>query len=108
MRIFCRVSQGHTPVLKADVVAIIESPDDQYKVTLTDTGEGIDAVANDGVYTAMFVRYTTDGRFTVSVQVSNDNDESILVIPVKYRRNGLQGLCKYNNQGCVLSGLNLV
>ena len=40
VRLFCRVHQGNSAVLDADVVAIVEAPDGEIQVSLHDDGRG--------------------------------------------------------------------
>ncbi|KAL8565740.1 hypothetical protein ACOMHN_018657 [Nucella lapillus] len=69
--IFAELVRGRSPVLEADVFAIIERPKSgPLKVPLADNGVGSDVIKDDGVYAA-FVLATDlsgDGRYNIKIQ----------------------------------------
>ncbi|XP_070559130.1 calcium-activated chloride channel regulator 1-like [Ptychodera flava] len=76
--IYAEVSQGHSPVLQANVVATVErpSPHGTVQLQLLDSGTGADIIKDDGIYSGYFVDFveTTCGsacRYSVQVTANN-------------------------------------
>ncbi|CAH1784722.1 unnamed protein product, partial [Owenia fusiformis] len=70
--IYAEVNQGYNPVVHAKVVATVERPEgDSVDVELFDAGIGADTSANDGVYSAYFTQFTKDGRYSLSILVTD-------------------------------------
>ncbi len=71
VRIYASVKQGSLPVLDANVVATIVTPDggNAVKVQLSDAGTGYpDVTSYDGVYSAYFVGFTpVSGAYAVTI-----------------------------------------
>uniref|UniRef100_A0A8C8RCH7 Chloride channel accessory 2 n=1 Tax=Pelusios castaneus TaxID=367368 RepID=A0A8C8RCH7_9SAUR len=74
MVVYARVSQGLSPVLGANVTAIIK-PENGNSVILEllDNGAGSDIVKNDGVYSKYFYSFSENGRYNLKVHVQRAN-----------------------------------
>ncbi|ELT99722.1 hypothetical protein CAPTEDRAFT_184940 [Capitella teleta] len=69
-KLYAKVKQGNLPIIDASVRAIVETPTgEDIRLNLADNGVGPDAIANDGVYSADFVSYTSAGRYQAKASV---------------------------------------
>ncbi|XP_022110071.1 epithelial chloride channel protein-like [Acanthaster planci] len=74
--IYCEVTQGELPVIRAEVKALVERPGDgafseSIVVELFDLGTGADTEKDDGIYSAYFISFTGDGIYKVTFEVEN-------------------------------------
>ncbi|XP_038649697.1 calcium-activated chloride channel regulator 1-like [Scyliorhinus canicula] len=68
--IYAEISQGFSPVMFANVTAIIERPTGRpIEERLSDDGTGADVVKNDGIYTKKFFKFSGYGRYNFKVRV---------------------------------------
>uniref|UniRef100_A0ABM5G8L8 Calcium-activated chloride channel regulator 2-like n=1 Tax=Pogona vitticeps TaxID=103695 RepID=A0ABM5G8L8_9SAUR len=74
MTVYTRVHQDFSPILGANVTAIIEPEDgDPIFLDLLDNGAGADLIKNDGVYSKYLFRFTRSGRYSFKVHVHRNN-----------------------------------
>ncbi|XP_041457892.1 calcium-activated chloride channel regulator 1-like isoform X1 [Lytechinus variegatus] len=74
LEIFAEVRKGYLPVVNAGVQAVIESPGlATTYLPLFDNGAGADITKNDGIYSAYFLQFDNNGRYSIKVQVSNED-----------------------------------
>ncbi|XP_067394360.1 calcium-activated chloride channel regulator 2 [Emydura macquarii macquarii] len=74
MVVYARVSQGLSPILGANVTAIIKPGNgDPVILELLDNGAGSDIVKNDGVYSKYFYSFSENGRYNLKVRVQRAN-----------------------------------
>ncbi|CAM5135478.1 unnamed protein product [Eretmochelys imbricata] len=70
MVVYARVSQGLSPILGANVTAIIKpGTGDPIVLGLLDNGAGSDIVKNDGVYSRYIYSFSENGRYNLKVCV---------------------------------------
>ncbi|XP_058863762.1 calcium-activated chloride channel regulator 1-like [Acipenser ruthenus] len=68
--IYAEVNQGYTPVINANVTAIIELANTStVELSLLDSGSGADAFKNDGVYSSYFFSFGGNGRYSLKIKV---------------------------------------
>ncbi|XP_003478843.2 calcium-activated chloride channel regulator 1 [Cavia porcellus] len=68
MIVYANIHQGASPILGAQVTAVIESANGKtVTLELLDNGAGADATKNDGVYSRYFIAYDTNGRYSVKI-----------------------------------------
>ncbi|XP_050731210.1 calcium-activated chloride channel regulator 1-like [Eriocheir sinensis] len=91
--IFAEVKQGHSPVVQADVRAVVTPPGEfgtQVMYTLLDNGQGADRLAGDGIYSRYMTKYPSTGRYSVKAQVINGDkaliNKGFLTSPQRRRR----------------------
>lgn len=78
-RIYARVTKGAKIVIRATVIATIQRPASYpVDVVLLDDGAGADRQKDDGLYSAYFTQYTSNGRYSISVTVTNDGDALVV------------------------------
>ncbi|XP_038047850.1 calcium-activated chloride channel regulator 3A-1-like [Patiria miniata] len=74
--LYVSVGQGYTPVVDADVRAVVDLPCGNGKETMTlhpkDDGIGADITKDDGVYSSYFTEFCGKGRYSVNIEVIND------------------------------------
>ncbi|XP_019643985.1 PREDICTED: epithelial chloride channel protein-like [Branchiostoma belcheri] len=82
LRIFASVRRGYLPVIGAVVKVLIEKPPSGQaeEITLLDNGAGADVAMNDGVYSRYFFRFSTNGRYGVSVKVDNSQGDAGYIV----------------------------
>ncbi|XP_019386698.1 PREDICTED: calcium-activated chloride channel regulator 2 isoform X1 [Crocodylus porosus] len=69
MVVYAQVSQGLSPILGANVTAIIEPENgDPIILELFDNGAGSDVVQNDGVYSKYLFSFPGNGKYNLKVQ----------------------------------------
>ncbi|XP_062992777.1 calcium-activated chloride channel regulator 2-like [Elgaria multicarinata webbii] len=72
--VYAQVNQGFSPILGANVTAVIEPEDgDPIILDLFDSGAGADIIKNDGVYSKYLFSFTRNGRYSLKVHVQRDN-----------------------------------
>ncbi|KAK3867102.1 hypothetical protein Pcinc_027416 [Petrolisthes cinctipes] len=72
--IYAEVKQGNSPVVDADVRALVTPPMESEPAQvyiLRDNGQGADILAGDGIYSRYMTRYPTTGRYSVKAQVTD-------------------------------------
>ncbi|XP_071497498.1 calcium-activated chloride channel regulator 1-like isoform X2 [Diadema antillarum] len=70
LAIYAQVQQGYESVGDADVEAIItDEQGTKTTISLLDNGSGSDLMRADGVFSAYFLQFTSDGRYNVKVNV---------------------------------------
>ncbi|XP_035689228.1 calcium-activated chloride channel regulator 1-like isoform X1 [Branchiostoma floridae] len=68
--LYALVEKDYACVIGADVTAVVTRPHGKdAEVMLKDDGQGVDAVENDGIYSAEFERFLGNGRYNVMVKV---------------------------------------
>ncbi|XP_022098385.1 epithelial chloride channel protein-like isoform X2 [Acanthaster planci] len=76
--LYVSVGQGYTPVVEADVKAVVDLPcgNGNESVTLRpkDNGIGADIHKNDGVYSSYFTEFCGAGRYGVNIEVINNGE----------------------------------
>ncbi|XP_078500242.1 calcium-activated chloride channel regulator 1-like [Lissotriton helveticus] len=79
MVVYADVSRGFSPVLGANVTAIIELTSGKpVTLDLVDDGSGADIAKNDGIYSKFFYSYNGDGRYNLKVRVHGKNTDDSL------------------------------
>ncbi|XP_061489542.1 calcium-activated chloride channel regulator 2-like isoform X2 [Rhineura floridana] len=74
MIVYAQVSQGFSPILGANVTAVIEPENgDPIILDLFDNGAGADMIKNDGVYSKYLFSFMRNGRYNLKVYVERDN-----------------------------------
>uniref|UniRef100_A0A8C4W5C3 Chloride channel accessory 2 n=1 Tax=Gopherus evgoodei TaxID=1825980 RepID=A0A8C4W5C3_9SAUR len=74
MVVYAQVSQGLSPILGANVTAIIKpETGDPLILELLDNGAGSDIVKNDGVYSRYIYSFSENGRYNLKVHVQRAN-----------------------------------
>ncbi|KAJ6656263.1 hypothetical protein lerEdw1_003919 [Lerista edwardsae] len=74
MIVYAQVHQGFSPILGANVTAIIEPErGDPLTFDLLDNGSGADVIKNDGVYSKYLFSFMETGRYSVKVHVQRDD-----------------------------------
>ncbi|CAH2311857.1 epithelial chloride channel -like [Pelobates cultripes] len=82
MVVYALVKQGLMPVTGVNVTAIIESDNGNVEILeLLDNGAGADVAKNDGIYTRYFIAFSTNGRYSLKVQVRGEDTKSRLALP---------------------------
>ncbi|XP_064595933.1 calcium-activated chloride channel regulator 1-like [Liolophura sinensis] len=82
--LYVSVSKGLSPVLHANVTAILERPDysnvtaPPIHLPVRDNGAGADVEKDDGIYTTYVTYFTDNGRYNVKVKVTA-SPESVVV-----------------------------
>ncbi|XP_062412563.1 calcium-activated chloride channel regulator 1-like [Sardina pilchardus] len=76
MVVYASVTQKGLPVIKADVIATLESNTEKIPLQLEDKGTGADAFRHDGIYSAYFTEMKT-GRYSLKVRVTNQEKARI-------------------------------
>uniref|UniRef100_A0A8D0DVM5 VWFA domain-containing protein n=1 Tax=Salvator merianae TaxID=96440 RepID=A0A8D0DVM5_SALMN len=75
--IYAEVSQGLLPVIGANVTATVEpQTGTPVELQLFDSGTGADIQKNDGIYSAYFINFTLNGRYSIKVRVEG-KDETV-------------------------------
>ncbi|XP_072166789.1 calcium-activated chloride channel regulator 1-like [Diadema setosum] len=75
--VFAVVRENHDPVAGARVEATISSSTGTTRlVQLSDSGTGSDKVKDDGIYSAVFLEFDSDGRYEVTVRVQGTTTET--------------------------------
>ncbi|XP_071485112.1 calcium-activated chloride channel regulator 1-like [Diadema antillarum] len=70
LAIYAQVQQGYESVIDADVEAIItDEQGTKTTISLLDNGSGSDLMRADGVFSAYFLQFTSNGRYNVKVNV---------------------------------------
>ncbi|KAL8587151.1 hypothetical protein ACOMHN_026119 [Nucella lapillus] len=80
--LFAELVQGRSPVLNADIVAVIERPQSApLRVGLHDNGMGSDIIRDDGVYAAYVMAgdMKGNGRYNIKVLAQGENGATRLV-----------------------------
>ena len=68
------VTKRYNYIICADVIATVDRPKGQpILIQLYDNGLGADKVANDGLYSAVFSKFNSNGRYGVNARVVNNN-----------------------------------
>ena len=76
--IYTEITKGKTAVVGADVVALVQRPDGKViEVKLYDDGTNFDVVANDGIYTNAFTKFSSNGRYSVSAKVESTSKTGV-------------------------------
>uniref|UniRef100_S4RLT1 Chloride channel accessory 1 n=1 Tax=Petromyzon marinus TaxID=7757 RepID=S4RLT1_PETMA len=71
LTIYAEVKRGTTPVVGANVTALIERPGSAtLEIELLDNGASADIKKDDGVYSRYFTQYTSSGRYSLKVRVA--------------------------------------
>uniref|UniRef100_A0A674ISQ1 VWFA domain-containing protein n=1 Tax=Terrapene triunguis TaxID=2587831 RepID=A0A674ISQ1_9SAUR len=74
MVVYAQVSRGLSPILGANVTAIIKpETGDPLILDLLDNGAGSDIVKNDGVYSRYIYSFSENGRYNLKVRVQRAN-----------------------------------
>ncbi|XP_055470384.1 calcium-activated chloride channel regulator 1 [Psammomys obesus] len=72
--VYTTIRQGASPILKANVTALIESVNGKtVTLELLDNGAGADATKNDGVYSRFFTAFDTNGRYSIKIRAHGGN-----------------------------------
>uniref|UniRef100_A0A8D0DVM1 Chloride channel accessory 2 n=1 Tax=Salvator merianae TaxID=96440 RepID=A0A8D0DVM1_SALMN len=72
--VYAEVSQGFSPILAANVTAVIEPENgDPIFMDLFDNGAGADSIKNDGVYSRYLFAFMQNGRYSLKVHVKSSN-----------------------------------
>ena len=68
------VTKRFNYIICADVIAVVDRPRGKpIVVQLFDNGLGADKVPNDGLYSGVFAKFNTNGRYGVMARVINNN-----------------------------------
>nr|XP_004653715.2 calcium-activated chloride channel regulator 1 [Jaculus jaculus] len=68
MIVYATIRQGASPILRANVIALIEAVNGKtVYLELLDNGAGADVTKDDGVYSRYFTAYDTNGRYSVKI-----------------------------------------
>ncbi|XP_055978829.1 calcium-activated chloride channel regulator 1 [Sorex fumeus] len=69
MVVYAKIHQGAKPILRASVIALIESASGKtVTLELLDNGAGADANKDDGIYSRYFTSYNENGRYSVKIR----------------------------------------
>lgn len=98
---YAEVKQGFFPVIRATVIATIETPGDPVELNLFDTGAGADITKDDGIYSRYFTQFIGLGFYGMKVRVEN-NGEAIILKPSV--RSPYSGVDMYFNPEILLAG----
>ncbi|XP_043942808.1 calcium-activated chloride channel regulator 1-like [Protopterus annectens] len=78
MVVYAEVSQGFLPVVKATVIATIESENGKsVTLELFDNGADPDVARCDGIYSRYFTSFTGSGRYSLKVRVQGKETTSL-------------------------------
>ncbi|NWX81957.1 CLCA2 regulator, partial [Nothoprocta pentlandii] len=79
MVVYVQVSQGFSPILGANVTAIISPQNgDPVSLELFDNGAGSDIVKNDGIYSKYLFSFPGNGRYSLKVHVHASANRTIV------------------------------
>ncbi|XP_053326282.1 calcium-activated chloride channel regulator 1-like [Spea bombifrons] len=82
MIVYAIVTQGLSPVLGANVKAIIETQNGiSHTLDLLDNGAGADIIKNDGIYSKYFTNFNGNGRYNLKVYIQGNGKNSKLAVP---------------------------
>ncbi|KAM8930989.1 calcium-activated chloride channel regulator 1-like [Pelodytes ibericus] len=82
MIVYAIVTKGHSPVLNANVTAMIEPQGGAIQsLQLLDNGAGADILKGDGIYSKYFISYVGNGRYNLRVRVESTTEQSKLAAP---------------------------
>ncbi|XP_053549665.1 calcium-activated chloride channel regulator 1-like [Bombina bombina] len=100
MTVYAFVKQGHSPVLGANVTAIIEPQNGNVQtMQLMDNGAGADIIKNDGIYSKYFLSQSGNGRYSLKVRVESKGRDSKLAKP----NNGAYYIPAYIRNGSIIA-----
>nr|XP_033771692.1 calcium-activated chloride channel regulator 2-like [Geotrypetes seraphini]XP_033771693.1 calcium-activated chloride channel regulator 2-like [Geotrypetes seraphini] len=81
--IYAEVHQGFSPILGANVTAVIEpETGDPIVLSLADDGAGADVVKNDGIYSKYLFSFTENGRHSLKVYAQGTN-KTVMLGPIQ-------------------------
>ncbi|XP_076448467.1 calcium-activated chloride channel regulator 4-like [Babylonia areolata] len=92
--VFAELVQGRSPVLNADITAVLERPQSaKLNVPLRDNGMGSDIIKGDGVYSAFVLASDMkgNGRYNVKIQARGAEGSAQLVVGGKGAFSGALG-----------------
>ncbi|XP_046578627.1 calcium-activated chloride channel regulator 1-like [Haliotis rubra] len=79
--VYTYVHIGYNPIIHASVqVTVDRSPQPSVTLILKDNGQVVDARANDGVYSAVFLEFTTNQRYSMQTSVSSVENQTLIMI----------------------------
>ncbi|XP_067667836.1 calcium-activated chloride channel regulator 1-like [Haliotis asinina] len=79
--VYTYVHRGYSPIINAYVkVTVDRSPQPSVTLTLKDNGQVVDARANDGVYSAVFLDFTTNQRYSMQTSVASVEHQTLIII----------------------------
>ena len=77
------ITKRYNYIICADVIAIVDRPKGEpILIQLHDNGLGADKVPNDGLYSGIFSKFNTNGRYGVTARVM-DNNKAMLKLGVE-------------------------
>ncbi|XP_069498843.1 calcium-activated chloride channel regulator 1-like [Ambystoma mexicanum] len=84
MVVYADVSQGFSPVIGANVIAIIEPHlGEPVILPLDDNGAGADIAKNDGIYSKYFTSFSGNGRYSIKVRVQGKEKSARLGVRIR-------------------------
>lgn len=91
LTVFAEVRKGYSPVVDANVVAILERPPDgegnvftPVELQLLDNGAGADLTDGDGIYSRYFTEYSSTGFYGVKLRVDNNDGNAVILRQTNY------------------------
>ncbi|CAM1298827.1 Uncharacterised protein g2230 [Pycnogonum litorale] len=79
IKVYGLVQYGDDPVINANVHVVITTPTgSQDTIKLYDNGAGADSVKDDGIYSAYFINFKANNRYSVLGHVSSRKDTRII------------------------------
>ena len=77
------VTKRYNYIICADVIAVVDRPKGEpVLIHLRDNGLGADKVPNDGLYSGVFSKFNTNGRYGVTARIIN-NSKAMLKLGVE-------------------------
>ncbi|ELU06165.1 hypothetical protein CAPTEDRAFT_220102 [Capitella teleta] len=77
-KVFAKVQKGNSPVLNADAHVIVSRPNAAaYSIKLKDNGAGADSHANDGIYSANFISFSGEGRYSAQAYIEGSDSTTV-------------------------------
>lgn len=98
---YAEVRQGFYPVIRARVIATIETPSSTVELQLYDGGAGADITKDDGIYSRYFTQFTGIGYYGFKIRVENDG-EAVVLRPTS--RSRYSGVGMYFDPEALLAG----
>ncbi|XP_046351103.2 calcium-activated chloride channel regulator 1-like [Haliotis rufescens] len=79
--VYTYVHIGYSPIINASVIVTVDrSPQPSVTLTLKDNGDVVDTRANDGVYSASFLEFTRNRRYSLQTSVSSIENQTVVMV----------------------------
>ncbi|XP_046351105.2 calcium-activated chloride channel regulator 4A-like [Haliotis rufescens] len=78
--VYTYVHTGYSPIINASVIVTVDRyPQPSVTLTLQDNGQVVDTRANDGVYSAVFLEFTMNQRYSLQTSVSSIENQTVVM-----------------------------